>query len=497
MQITAKWFQWLNLQEQKIEQVQAWQRVYLELLLSPDLIKQWQGLELFLQHRNLPLMLRKGKNQPVLMAEWPAMNVGFCTLSLYLLGRLIAKEIIFVKTDHLETEQWVQLLQDLRYRLPARCLLKVRQSGSSIKLKTQALPGDPLEDAIRLRHAIETPIKSENLLNALQILSFRPHCEAKLTSHWQKLHAAKKPNLKHLAQQWNQSTAMILDQKIDLSIHIPINQFIAALSIQLQAYLRDLIHYSQQTQQFELAEDLDLSLKKLHFAWQKHPFRSITPQLKVPEHTELLYLPEYKLFFRLWQTLGNALQANQIGKLEWAYQDLSSLYQHWCLLQIVEQLLDWAQKHQWQVIDYQFKIQRGQTILSLNKHKQTLTLQNETSYHQHGEFISLSHAQRPDISLKLQSRGQSSQLMIFESKFRTKDQNATKEDIDKLHTYRDAIRNRKGQTIIKKAVLLYPGLSQIDTQELELWHMVPNELQENHFERILRQWFQQDSQSLT
>lgn len=489
MTITSKWFHWLNLQEQKTEFVQAWQRLYLELLLPSDLLKNWQELEVFLQQKHLPLMLRKSKQNTFLIAEWPAMNAGFCSLSLYFRGKQIAKEMVFVQTEHLEAEQWVQLLQDLRFRLPVRNLLKVKQSGSMLKLNTLALPGDPLEDAIRLIHAIETPQKWDNIVYALQTLNFRPHREAQSDTHWQKIQAAKKPNLKHLAQKWNQRSAMILDHKVNLSIDIPVNQFIAAVSIQIQKYLRHLIHYLQQTKEFELAEQLHLSLKKLEFVWQSHPFRTINPQLKMPEHTELLFQPEYKIFVRLWHTLGNALLSHLNGAFEWAYRDLSELYQHWCLLQLADQLLEWAHEQQWEVLDYHEKLQRGQSILVLRKNKQTLHLENETSYLQQGEFISLTHTQRPDISLRLQDPEQSGKLILFESKFRSIEQAAYKEDIDKLHTYRDAIRYSDGRLAIQKAILLYPGKTKTATSSLELWQMKPGHQNARHLERILKDWF--------
>jgi hypothetical protein len=105
------------------------------------------------------------------------------------------------------------------------------------------------------------------------------------------------------------------------------------------------------------------------------------------------------------------------------------------------------------------------------------------SHHADG-LRALSFAQRPDVAVEILHPTQPARLLLFDPKYKLSDPPTNvraeplrdellddshasdtlpahgqplKTDIDKMHTYRDAIRDRSGSTVVTFAAILYPG----------------------------------------
>jgi predicted component of viral defense system (DUF524 family) len=80
----------------------------------------------------------------------------------------------------------------------------------------------------------------------------------------------------------------------------------------------------------------------------------------------------------------------------------------------------------------------------------------------------MSFPQIPDVTVEVRAAGSTPRLYLFDPKYKldsqTDDPQAEaapkKEDIDKMHAYRDAIRGPDGEQIVRFAAILYPGPSQ-------------------------------------
>lgn len=77
-------------------------------------------------------------------------------------------------------------------------------------------------------------------------------------------------------------------------------------------------------------------------------------------------------------------------------------------------------------------------------------------------FGSLSFSQIPDITVELVDADGRARLLVLDPKYKVRDSNGTvgpkKDDIDKMHAYRDAIIDRMtGQRVVHHAAILYPG----------------------------------------
>ncbi len=85
-----------------------------------------------------------------------------------------------------------------------------------------------------------------------------------------------------------------------------------------------------------------------------------------------------------------------------------------------------------------------------------------------GSLRSISYTQIPDITVEVRRPGSPPRLYFFDPRYKLlgevvegedNEGRPTKVDIDKMHTYRDAVRDNAGRRIVEMAVILYPGLS--------------------------------------
>ncbi|MBF2054886.1 MAG: hypothetical protein IGS03_15675 [Candidatus Sericytochromatia bacterium] len=211
--------------------------------------------------------------------------------------------------------------------------------------------------------------------------------------------------------------------------------FMAGVVRQVQQLLRGLAqdlqaqgHWSEQTDIAQLAQ-------RLQQIWQRHPWRDISPLYSPPSgFSRLLNLPLYRSGLTLWQGLQTGFWPDWSDQLRQAYHRLSLLYQYWCLLQCLHQLLSATQTEGWECLLLRPPRQRGQCVLKLKKGGQVLSLWHERSFGQSGPVCSLSRQQRPDITLMLEDQGHYS-LWVFEVKFRSAGHQPLKADLDRLHAY--------------------------------------------------------------
>ena len=90
-------------------------------------------------------------------------------------------------------------------------------------------------------------------------------------------------------------------------------------------------------------------------------------------------------------------------------------------------------------------------------------------------YRSISFAQRPDLTVQTSRPGAHTQLLVFDPKYKLRSEGMAgstaedddslegepgqpkKVDIDKMHAYRDAIRDDRLRPVVSHAAILYPG----------------------------------------
>jgi hypothetical protein len=90
----------------------------------------------------------------------------------------------------------------------------------------------------------------------------------------------------------------------------------------------------------------------------------------------------------------------------------------------------------------------------------------ERRYLSTGHLRSVSYEQRPDVTLEVYREGHNPRLYLFDPKYKfvqeesnaeRSDGKPKKEDIDKMHSYRDAIRDALQNHVVQYAAIMYPG----------------------------------------
>ena len=165
--------------------------------------------------------------------------------------------------------------------------------------------------------------------------------------------------------------------------------------------------------------------------------------VKDPVYRELLQ------WYRRLQEEGELVWADQAFTLP--LRDLPTLYELWCFVQVVHTLQDLLgepgrERGLFQVRRWGFEFSLGRGAES-EVHFTTPTADVTVAYNrQFTAFTGLRYF--PDISLSVRGRG----LIVLDAKYRRtmEDRSYKQDDIDKMHTYRDALG-------AASAFILYPG----------------------------------------
>ena len=107
---------------------------------------------------------------------------------------------------------------------------------------------------------------------------------------------------------------------------------------------------------------------------------------------------------------------------------------------------------------------------------------------------SITYTQRPDIAIEIRIPGERTTVLLFDPKYKldgelleaaVSDGKPKKVDIDKMHAYRDAIRDDAGDRVVVYAAILYPGPAQEFRGGIEALSAHPGVSQTNLRNRLM------------
>ena len=181
--------------------------------------------------------------------------------------------------------------------------------------------------------------------------------------------------------------------------------------------------------------------------------------------------------------------------LEAPLEQLPVLYQLWGTLEVVLVLLEVAAKSGYQVEAqrlvgrdatgvYVRVLPDGEPAVTLVHPEQgtQVLLIPERKYGKRGKLRNISYEQRPDVAVEIHPAQGAPRVLVFDPKYRLEgevseglapDGKPKKMDIDKMHAYRDAIRDEQGRRVVEYAAILYPGPEVRFDEGLEALQAVP------------------------
>jgi predicted component of viral defense system (DUF524 family) len=175
----------------------------------------------------------------------------------------------------------------------------------------------------------------------------------------------------------------------------------------------------------------------------------------------------YRRFYEIYQDFlwSPYFQTSEVFKL--GISDLPTIYEYWCTLFLCESVLGLTQQN-WTLktqnilcrgkLGYAFDIERTRPLLSLEEGTKQIGVYFQRYFTTNSKpYRSYTHPQKPDISVEVVTDS-SSRLLIFDPKYRY---NLLGEDpesaINKMHVYKDSIRDLQGNKVVTNAYVLYPG----------------------------------------
>ena len=176
----------------------------------------------------------------------------------------------------------------------------------------------------------------------------------------------------------------------------------------------------------------------------------------------------YRRFYQLYQEFlwSPYFQKSDVFKL--GIKDLPTIYEYWCTLFVCQSMLglvdqNWVLRTQSILathrLGYELDIKKRGPLLVMQQGSKSIWVYYKMAFAPESRpYRSYTHTQVPDITIEVKTEN-SRQLMILDPKYRynLKFGEDPESAINKMHVYKDSIRDFQGNKAVSKAIVLYPG----------------------------------------
>ncbi len=478
----------LDLAAETVEQPREWTEALVELNLEPA---AWESAQFTVNGMARELSLRSIAGRVRVVAEWPRANAGNYVLRAERKGQVTTR-LITVPPAKLGEGAFEAMLAELQSRLPAAVAIGLQNAGGLMGLKI--LPPAEItveQELARLQRAVTGGADRPGLATILRDLVRDPHRRLDVDERWTPTHLARRPHPARLGRAVSSCANMasgnlplrVIDQRVHETVDVYENRLVRLYHDQVLQRVLRLQWYLERSGKERLS-DAAVGLRAELAAGRRAA--TFLDEVSSPSYLPttvtmvLLNRPAYRAAFEGYLELHRSLAVRlDDPRLDLPLENLPSLYQLWGTLGACSTLLEVAVAHGYR-LDSQRLFHRepsgafiqmvpaGATALRLVHpvHATAVSLIPEQSYGASGSFRSISFVQRPDITIKIERHGAAPELLLIDPKYKL-DSDADgapertgkpkKIDIDKMHAYRDAIRDTEGRRVVSSAYTIYPG----------------------------------------
>jgi hypothetical protein len=508
-----------------VDAPREWSPGFVEVLVP---INRCEEVRLWRQGEELPVYLKRLGGQPRILADWPRSGAGRYRLRLECLGAT-EERIVSVGPEKLTSESYARLLEDLESRLPVSVAVGLQRTGALSGIAFRPPTETTLaEEANRLKRAVAGTAGRPGLSKVLVELARRPHVILRTTEPWVLRHEARRPHPARLVQAISLTGNLaedhlperVLDTRVEHTANVYENRLVKSYAYQVELRLRRLIRALQASPPTSGAQgrirDQERELRELLWARRQAAFLDEVELLAhLPTRLTMVLRrrPPYRAALEGYlEFRRNAAVRLEEPNLDAPLENLPSIYQTWGTLEVISALLSVASElgyvteHQ-QLVDrdaggYYVRVLPGGSpalLLVHTGHGTVVRLIPERSYAKgSGRLRSISFTQRPDVTIEIRPANGPPRLYLFDSKYKldgelaegeSADGKPKKVDIDKMHAYRDSIRNEEGERVVRYAAVLYPGPKMRYGEGLEAVRAFPGSEEdvENQLEGLLRE----------
>jgi hypothetical protein len=459
------------------------------------------------------------------VAEWPLSGAGNYLLEAAT-GSIAHTTTVRVSPAKISDSEFESLLDQLQSELPASIAIILDNAGAlsglgHANLEKLTIP----EELKRLERSVSgVPAGAEKqrpgLANLLPAIQREPHRMLRKEERWVARGSARRPEISALARMLarpnniddDQHLRRIVDARVKHTVDLYENQVVRALRDQTKRRLVRLIRTCDGQTRYSAAHAQAVTLlTDLQRAERRAPFLDEVSDLRVPPSRPsmvLLRRPEYRAALEGYLEINRSLVVSlDDPSLEAPMENVPRLYEIWGFLLVARALLeiapdfgfdrvrqDLVRRHSGSVF---VGLTEGAAALELERSDgATVRLIGQRTYGAGSGLHSISFQQRPDVSVEIQQEGNTT-ILIFDPKYkldseRLRDEGVPsseidgesdsaavpigrpkKVDIDKMHAYRDSIRDGEGNRVVRLASIMYPGTTRYFGSDVAALSAIP------------------------
>lgn len=479
----------LDLSGQPIDGPAEWEPAWIEV---EGLREGWESYSVLRNGFGLPLAARllPGRSRPAIVADWPRSDPGRYRLQLWCGGAREEAADVYVKPGKISEEGYARMVDDLEGRLPASVALGLQRLGAFAGL-TLWPPQETTraQELARLRRAVEGTEDRMGLLRILSELARDPLRALHSVDLWTRSDQARRPHPARLVQAVAREGNLgprrelwrVVDSRVQGTYDTYENRVVAGYLREVVGRLGRLAGPSSSGQD-ELARQAHGLRDSLAAPRREAGFLDEVPlPSSAPTRLTMALLkrPPYRAALEGYLELHRSpFVCLEEPALDSPVDNVPHLYQVWGTLQIIDIILSVAAEQGFQLLSqtlvrrapgelYVRVLPNGATAVRL-RHPRAGTrvaVIPERTYGGGAALHSLTYDQRPDLAVEVLAADGQPSLFLFDPKYKLDSESTdgsaasrpVKADLDKMHAYRDAIRDGAGRRPVRYAAILYPG----------------------------------------
>lgn len=466
-----------------------WQEVLIEVQVPAA---RWQDVALDRNGEAVALSLRKIDGSVRVVANWPRSGPGKYRLRAIIDGG-VHETVVQVRSAKLSTDDFGRLIEDVQISMPLAVALALQRAGGlagvALASPHEATLAEELE---RLRRAIRGTSDLRGLTELLRAIARDPHHMLRAFEPWLSRESARRPApamLSHALLRPGNLTPdkmplFVVDARVEHTVDVYENRLARAFLRQVERRLRRLHAALEVRGDSARTDEATQLLSNLRVARREAVFLDDVSELTTPPSRVTMVLqrrPEYRALFEAFLRFRRGLAVRlESPALDAPLEGLPYLYQLWGTMRVIRVFLAVAPSLGWRVTaerliaqdagGYFFRpLPDGEPAVELtHPDGRSARLIPERTYRRRSSSAtglrSMSFAQRPDVAVEVLRPGHPARVYLFDPKYKlegeldiARGQRPLKVDIDKMHAYRDAIRDADGRRVVQYAAILYPG----------------------------------------
>lgn len=464
-----------------------WEPAWL-LLDAP--LSAWDSVRVTRNGAPLAVQLRKDQTgTPQVACEWPRSDPGRYRLRIEA-GAAVVEREVRVDPGKITTAAFAALLDELNERLPAEVALSLQRAGALTGVELRPPDSTTLAGELsRIRRAIRGSQDRLGLVAILDRVGRDPHRALADEAPWVRSFEARSPDPGQLARALMRAENLdverrpltVIDRRSVEHFDTYENRVVRTFVSAVRARAGRLTAACEAAKRTDSAAEVRALLRELDLARRQASFLDHVSDLAVPPTRLTMVLqrkPGYRAalegFLAFLRSSSARLDA---PALDAPLDNLPALYQLWGTLQVCLAVVEVAAK-----TGHRVETQRlvsaspgGVYVRVLPDGVPAVVLRGpsdvrvavipERSYGHQGSLRSMSFVQRPDVAVEVR-RPTGTAVWLFDPKYKLASDEGEgpgegrpkKVDIDKMHAYRDSIRDAGGERVVRFAATLYPGV---------------------------------------